>query len=213
MSDESGADAGPPVYRLGARDMSVLVARARQRVAALGGKEPNHLLGVLGEACVLDFLRRQLPELNVFDVSASSSSPADIQVVDPAGEGVMDLEVKTVSKEKWQTNGREIGRDQWNSTTAAAYVWCRADSASATSGELEIVGWLPRSEMRLYSIPPPVPPSAMRWIDANGEWDDDGSDVPLVELPSGMDTRVLNAMKSADGLPDWIRQELTHQKF
>lgn len=197
------------VYDLSRLEIEALNTRARRRVDALGGSQAKHLLGVAGESCVIDFLRRRLSNLVVLDVSSSSDSPADLQVRDPAAGSKLDLEVKTVSDEKWRERGREIGRDQWATTTAVAYVWCRAENVTTTSAKLSLAGWLPRETMQLESILPPVPRYwTERWHEGWPEGDDDGTEVPLTDVAVGMNAKVLGEMAPLAELPLWIVDRL-----
>ena len=92
----AGAPGKTVEFSLATLDQESLLQRAKKRSKDLHGKIETNFLGVVGEECVVNYLVRQLPALDVRDVSSSGSTPADVQVKHSVTGAVIDLEVKTV---------------------------------------------------------------------------------------------------------------------
>ena len=142
----------PVEVPLSGLDFSVVEARAIKRVEGLGaqgqaGIVNANIMGRLGELAVNHFLKRQLPNLLVSDVADDASTPSDLEVstADDLSRR-LGIEVKTTSFANWYRRGRVIGKRQFGSTDAHAYVWCTTD-ATPEQETLFIMGWLPKADM------------------------------------------------------------------
>ena len=132
----------------------VLVAsreRARARLAQFNAAGRNrgpsdateavrrNVLGVLGEQAALRWLQGELgDDASVRDSADSSDGPSDLEVTSSAG--VLGIEVKTTTYDRWLRHGRLVPEDQLYDTDAEVYVWC-AGPNTHTPTEIHLVGW------------------------------------------------------------------------
>ena len=122
---------------------------AAGRASAISGDEEllrRNVRGVAGEQAVLLWLRDLLGDAIVIrDAADAPDGPNDLEVT--TAVGVLGVEVKTTTYDRWLRFGRAITAEQVWATDAEIYVWCAAPDASKPR-EIHIVGWSTTADVR-----------------------------------------------------------------
>lgn len=106
----------------------------------------RNVRGVAGEQAVLFWLRDVLGDaIEVRDAADAPDGPSDLEVTTEAG--VLGVEVKTTTYERWLRFGRAISAEQVWDTDAEVYFWCAGPDVSKPR-EIHIVGWSTTADVR-----------------------------------------------------------------
>jgi len=106
----------------------------------------RNVRGVAGEQAVLLWLRDVLGDaIEIRDAADAPDGPSDLEVTTAAG--VLGVEVKTTTYDRWLRFGRAIAAEQVWDTDAEIYVWCAGPDESKPR-EIHIVGWSTTADVR-----------------------------------------------------------------